>query len=505
MDGIEELFSNDKSSLSPQGEVTEMKADDIFIENDEEKLEVFDAAVDRYLISLLHDALNKVPFTLSQLKDMSEKELNSFLTAEGFKDLPEPEYDIDVPSEEHVLKDIVPPTKSNVHILPLSLEDNSTIFGTMSILDNLAKTFSLPNEKNVGEFVPFDSSTGLFDVSYARSHFELILSQKTYENNTKETVVQMRSREKAVDSTLDLAEDDSEEDDDESPRPSNVNESTTLENERRRFENEDKFFWDAYDYVVQQHISAIQSNSEETYMSSVKKPEIREKALTRDHLNRALLHVAVERNNKTLVNYLIDIGLNVNDREGCGLTPLGLAVIQKNIQIVDLLVQYGAQYSGPLFTSIPSPLVMAKTMKLTDIERIFTEDGALSDEEDFLIRQIDNAFGDSVYSCEQTTDKSKGNCNRTNPGFVTPLVGDVGTCKTNNAVMSRSALYRWVGICPGDLHNKGYFCEAFFKVHRLSGFHCLLADVLKQTGLTAAVFKKKKFQEYNLVKVRSNP
>ena len=205
-----------------------------------------------------------------------------------------------------------------------------------------------------------------------------------------------------------------------------------------------------------------------------------------------------------MVNYLTDIGLNVNDCEGCGLTPLGLAVIQKNIQIVDL-VQYSAQYSGPLFTSSPSPLVMAKTMNLTDIGRIFTEDGALSDEEDFLIRQIDNAFGDSVYSHEQTTDKSKGNCNRTNPDFVTPLVGDVGTCKTNNAVMSRSALYRWVGICPGDLHNKGYFCEAFFKVHRLSGFHCLLADVLKQTGLTAAVFKKKKFQEYNLVKVRSNP
>ena len=264
LDGIEELFLNDKSSLSPQGEVTEMRADDIIIESDVEKL-----AVDRYLISLLHDALNKVPFTLSQLKDMSEKELNSFLTAEGFKDLPEPEYDIDVPSEEHVLKDIVPPTKSNVHILLLSLEDYSTIFGTMSILDNLAKTFSLPNEKNVGEFVPFDSSTGLFDVSYARSHFELILSQKTYENNTKETVVQMRSREKAVDSTLDLAEDDSEEDDDESPPPSNVNEYTTLENKRRRFENEDRFFWDAY-------------------MSSVKKPEIREKALTRDHLNRAL-------------------------------------------------------------------------------------------------------------------------------------------------------------------------------------------------------------------------
>ena len=50
-----------KSSLVLQGEVTEMKAD-------EEKLEVFEAAVDKNLISLLHDSLNKVPITLSQLK-----------------------------------------------------------------------------------------------------------------------------------------------------------------------------------------------------------------------------------------------------------------------------------------------------------------------------------------------------------------------------------------------------------------------------------------------------
>ena len=68
--------------------------------------------------------------------------------------------------------------------------------------------------------------------------------------------------------------------------------------------------------------------------------------------------------------------------------------------------------------------------------------------------------------------------------------------------MSRSASHQWVGICPGDLHNEGYFCEAVFKVHGSSGFHCLLAEVLKQKCLTAVVFKKKKFQEYNLVKVR---
>ncbi len=48
----------------------------------------------------------------------------------------------------------------------------------------------------------------------------------------------------------------------------------------------------------------------------------------------------------------------------------------------------------------------------------------------------------------------------------------------------------------------GYFCEAVYKVHGSSGFHYLLSEVLKRKGLTREVFKKKKFQENNLVKVR---
>ena len=75
------------------------------------------------------------------------------------------------------------------------------------------------------------------------------------------------------------------------------------------------------------------------------------------------------------------------------------------------------------------------------------------------------------------------------------LLGDVGTCK-------RSGLHRWVGLCPGDLHNKGYFCEAVYKVHRSSGFHVILAEMMKRKRLTTEVFGRKEFNKSNLVKVR---
>ena len=85
-----------------------------------------------------------------------------------------PKYNIEISKDENLLK----PTanlKSDVYILPLSLEDNSTIFGTISILNSLRTQFSLPSDTKNTEHIPFDCVNGNFDISYARSHFELIL------------------------------------------------------------------------------------------------------------------------------------------------------------------------------------------------------------------------------------------------------------------------------------------------------------------------------------------
>ena len=74
--------------------------------------------------------------------------------------------------------------------------------------------------------------------------------------------------------------------------------------------------------------------------------------------------------------------------------------------------------------------------------------------------------------------------------------------KTNNAAMSRSGSYQWVGLCPGDLHNKGCFCEAAFKVHGSSGLHYILLEIMKRKKVTTEVFKNTKIQENDLIQVR---
>ena len=158
---------------------------------------------------------------------------------------------------------------------------------------------------------------------------------------------------------------------------------------------------------------------------------------------------------------------------------------------------------------------------MTRYNIFFEQDKAVSEEEDLFLQAIDKTLckgtvkqasdsaGSDLKDCNRTCQGfvtplvgDVGTCNRTCQGFVTPLVGDVGTCKTNNAAMDRSASYHWVGLCPGDLHNKGYFCEAIFKVHGSSAFHYLWYEILRRRKITSAVFKKKKFQKSSLTKIR---
>ncbi len=500
-DGLERTLSDKEACLCSQSSAIDMKPEEIFLDNYPEKVALFSAAVDRYLSQLLHVALNTVSLMMEELNEMNESQLNSRLSkiiAENPQNTCE--YNIKIAREDEVVT-TNDNQKSNVHILPLSLEDNSTVYGTMSILNNFSEQFQLPSRTNA-EYLPFDCITGNFNVVSARSHFELLLSQQNHLESRKKAELQLRSREKSLEQVSDIFpvdECDSDQSDDEECVRSN---SITIENERRRFEKKDKSFWDVYNTIQQELTSVLSKNSEEAYISSVNNAMTIKSAAIQDHFNRTVLHVAVERSEVSLVKFLINIGLDVNAREGCGTTPLSLAVLTKNTLICKLLIEAGAKHSGPLFTSIPSPLAMAMKLELHDILDIFDKDSVLSDEEDVFIKRIDRTLSKTSEPQQAQLASNVETCNRTNHGFITPVVGDVGTCKTNNAAMSRSCSHRWVGLCPGDLHNKGYFCEAVFKVHGSSGFHILLAEVLKRKRLTIEVFKKKKFNESNLTKVR---
>ena len=164
------------------------------------------------------------------------------------------------------------------------------------------------------------------------------------------------------------------------------------------------------------------------------------------------------------------------------------------------LVSSGARYNGPLFTSIPSPHQMAQIL---DIVQIIDEDADMSEDENEVIRSCgETCAKDSKVNNNIASQSKSIDANQSSPGFVTPVVGDVGKCKTNCAVMSRSSAFNWVGPVSGDLHNKGCFCEAIFKTHGSSGLHYMIINVLDCKNLTSEVFKERKFNEDNLTKIR---
>ena len=496
VEGLEDILQDKNASLRPQKSVLQLDPNAIFIQSDQGKADVFGQAVDAFLLESLDDALNKIPPGSKKIKDMTELELNSYISNANFNT--QATYKIKVPKESDLVTIRGPVMKSNVHVLSLSLEDNSTIVGTMSILDQLASDISLPNEKRGPEYLPVDSVSGTFDVQSARSHFELLISQYNHQSNMCDLERQLRSREREIDGEtdeeLEIVGDGQEEGGQESTESSSS--STTLDSERRRFEAEDKHFWDVFNSMSSKLSDIISVNSEESYLTFVNNPEHKQKVTVKDHLGRSLLHVAVEQGHESFAKCLVDMGLEVNYREGCGITPLSLAVLHKNNVLCKFLVESGARYSGPLFTSIPSPLCMAERLQHTEILQIFAEDQEDSEDENELIGKIDGTFSKGCSNTSNAVD-TMSDINRSCSGFVTPVVGDVGTCKTNNAAMSRSGSYRWVGLCPGDLHNKGYVCEAAFKVHGSSGLHYILLEVMKRKKLTTEVFKNKKFQGNN--------
>ena len=59
----------------------------------------------------------------------------------------------------------------------------------------------------------------------------------------------------------------------------------------------------------------------------------------RDCKGRTIVHAAVENGNTTLVKTLISAGVDVNAKEICGVTLLTIAVVDKNEELAQLLVQ----------------------------------------------------------------------------------------------------------------------------------------------------------------------
>ena len=88
--------------------------------------------------------------------------------------------------------------------------------------------------------------------------------------------------------------------------------------------------------------NAIHVNSTERYLAVIKEISKTDAQNFKDHLQRNLLHAAVEKDQNQLVKCLVYSGFSVNTKEGCGLTALHLAVLNNNTTLVSFLIDNNA-------------------------------------------------------------------------------------------------------------------------------------------------------------------
>ena len=95
--------------------------------------------------------------------------------------------------------------------------------------------------------------------------------------------------------------------------------------------------------------------------STVLKQNAREWLSMEDQHGRTCRHVTVEENNIRLTECLLVSGAEVNRPEGCGVTPLMIAIIKEQLEMTQLLLKYHAKAHGTFAGLIPSPLQLAES------------------------------------------------------------------------------------------------------------------------------------------------
>ena len=84
--------------------------------------------------------------------------------------------------------------KSNTTILPLSLENDSTIAGTCTILDQFGDEFSIPSSCK-SQDLPFDKQSKSFCLKQAREHAEFIMMMNHHVQDSEQYKLQLSNAE----------------------------------------------------------------------------------------------------------------------------------------------------------------------------------------------------------------------------------------------------------------------------------------------------------------------
>lgn len=178
----------------------------------------------------------------------------------------------------------------------------------------------------------------------------------------------------------------------------------------------------------------------------------------RDHHGCTVMHHAVQNGNLPLLQTRINAGVNPNVKERCGATPLTLAVIKGQEEMVKLLLDNFAICHAAYFFSVPGPKQIAVKLGLDSISSLIESCLAQENEQDLAVwemTELSTTEPDVVDNLPGPDDADPVYC-RYIMNCKTLVVGDQGTNKIIRSVKEKPSLaYGWAAEVPGDLHAKG--------------------------------------------------
>lgn len=177
-----------------------------------------------------------------------------------------------------------------------------------------------------------------------------------------------------------------------------------------------------------------------------------------DHNGTSILHHAVQNGNCGLVKTLLNAGVNPNVKERCGATPLTIAVLKGDEEMVKILQENFAICHERFFHSVPSPKAIAEKLNLDKIVTLIEMHLDLEDEQDVSVwKMIEVLSYVQVLPTEELSSHEPDTKYRRDMiNCKTLVVGDQGSNKIIRSVKNKSpSAYEWVAEVPGDMHARG--------------------------------------------------
>ena len=437
-----------------------------------------DAVDDLYLNGLILGLNITGAITASELNKFDECELKEFLEQEDYQTKepillksPSIAYEYENTSFE----------KSTVTILPLSLEDEASLSGTSEILNEFGKEFGIQTDKKESYFL-FDEKNSEFMLENARERFR-------FYNCLKQHKVEFERLKEAL--KADSSFEESETSD--NGMTSNDNTQAICETNQGNANAVN-----AKMMTVFKELKA-NVNSFKTMKERVAFLKSRSDVwdAMRDEYERSMLHIAVEQKELTVVECLLVCGAQVNEPEGCGATPLMLAVCNCHELMCKLLISYGARATGTFKGLIPSPLHMAIKMENQAIVDLMMRHQEFLESIKEKVRQsISLPESESTNLTSNLTNESINDSDAeslTNNMDMRKHCITVGDNKTTSNIRSvvRRAPHEYGSFiaCPGGFHMTAYVMECVARQIGPGGFYYVIRMLLNRVKVTPSSFK----------------